>query len=159
MSTTIEQRLARLEAIEAIRAQVARYAIAADRRNDPVLMADLFAEEASWEANGFGRHDGRDRIVAALAAIGRDEIVWTTHFNVAPLIEIDGDGRGARCRWYLWELARMVDAGSYVDRWIAGTYDARVVPVGDSWQFSAVMLDLRLVTDIAAPAFPQAATA
>jgi hypothetical protein len=153
VTLALEDRIARLEAIEAIRAQVARYAIAADRQNDPVLMAELFSEDATWEANGFGRHEGRDRIVAALAAVGREQMVWTTHYNVAPLVELDADGRGARCRWYLWELARMAEGGGHAERWIAGTYDARAILVGDAWLFSGVVLDLRVMTDIATPTF------
>ncbi|HZU62241.1 MAG TPA: nuclear transport factor 2 family protein [Novosphingobium sp.] len=158
----MEQRLARLEAVEAICAVVARYAIAADLHNDPALFGALFAQRAVWEARGFGRHEGRAAILAALAEVGRQTMLWTTHFNVAPLVEPAADLASARCRWYLWELARMADgadgADGAADHWIAGTYDARLIVEGGAWRIAELQLDLRLMTPVAAPAFaPQVA--
>lgn len=152
MSLTAEERLARVEAREAIRDQVARYALGADRRNDPEIMGPLFAPDASWEAAGFGLLRGRAAIAEGLADIGRRQMLWTTHFMVSPLVELDEDAAGARCRWYLWELAKMDDGdGQPRDRWIAGFYDSRLAPFGDAWLFTSVVLDLRLMADTGAP--------
>ncbi len=155
---SIEDRLTRIEAIEAIRTLVARYAIGADRQNDPDLMGELFAEDATWQAKGFGLYEGRTHILAALAEIGRTQMVWTTHYNVAPFIELDADLAGARCRWYLWELASMAEHGVHTYRWVAGTYDARLARIGDEWRFTNVVLDLRLMADASAPGFSQRIT-
>ncbi|MFW7269653.1 nuclear transport factor 2 family protein [Gluconacetobacter sp. Hr-1-5] len=150
---SIDARLARIEAIEAIRAQVARYAIAADRGNDPMLFEKLYAETATWEARGFGRYEGRSEILPAMVEIGRTRMLWTTHYNVAPLIEVDDDLSQARCRWYLWELARMAQPDGVRDQWIAGTYDTRLARHGEEWLFVEVNLDLRLITGTSQPSF------
>ena len=78
---------------------MARYALAADRKNDPEMFAPLFAEDAVWEADGFSRYEGRDAIVKGLAEVAETQILWSVHFMVSPLIESDSDLRGARCRW------------------------------------------------------------
>ena len=66
---SVADRLARLEDIEEIRRLTIRYADGADRRNDPKMMRDLFAEDAVWEANGFGVFKGRTQILEGLREI------------------------------------------------------------------------------------------
>ena len=146
---TLTQRIARLEAIAEIQQLVGRYAHAADRHNDAALMAPLFSKKAVWEAKGFGRHEGRDVIAAELARIGREEIVWSTHYMATPIIEVDDALREARCRWHLWELAQMQDAAAAhapaAAHWIGGEYDCKVILERGRWCFERVVLDLRLV--------------
>lgn len=139
------ERLDRIESIEAIRAMVARYAIGADRRNDPEIMGPLFADDAVWEAEGFARHVGREAIAKGLAAIAADRILWTIHYMVSPLIELGADGAGARCRWHLWELATMrCEDDAVSDNWLGGWYDARLTKAVEGWFFTSVVLDVRL---------------
>ncbi|NTV12215.1 MAG: nuclear transport factor 2 family protein [Zoogloea sp.] len=149
MSTdTLAARLTRLEDIEAIRALVATYALGADRNNDPEIFGPLFAADAVWECEGFGRYEGADRIARELARIGRESIRWSLHYMVSPLVEPDPDGRGARCRWYLWELARVADgaAADAVAHWIGGCYDTRLAKGAEGWRFTHVNLHLKLIS-------------
>ena len=142
---SVAQRIERIESSAAIRAIIAQSAIGADRRNDPAIMGPLFAEDAVWEAEGFARHVGREAIAEGLAAIAAARILWTIHYMVSPLIEIDADGQGARCRWHLWELATMRGDGDAVsDNWLGGCYDARLARTAGGWLFTSVVLDVRL---------------
>jgi hypothetical protein len=140
-----------MEAIEDIRALVARYALAADRKNDPAMFAPLFTEDAVWEAEGFSRYEGRAAIVRGLAEVAQSQILWSVHFMVSPLIELDSDLRQARCRWYIWELATIADRADAKDHWLAGWYDSRVRREAAGWQFFKVELDFRLMSPVSPP--------
>lgn len=145
-SHSLEHRIAALEAIEAIRRVVGTYAHGADRRNDPAIMSGLFHDDGVWEAEGFGRREGRDEIVAHLAAIAAREITWSLHYMVSPVVELDEDLRQASCHWYLWELAQVASPGQAPrPHWMAGWYRSRLRRQGDAWRFSHVRLELQLV--------------
>ena len=66
---SLEQRLQRLEDIEAIKQLIARYAKAADHNGDPAMMAPCFTEDAVWNCEGIGRWEGRDAIVQGLREV------------------------------------------------------------------------------------------
>lgn len=146
-AAALAARLTRLEDIEAIRNLVATYALGADRNNDPTIFGPLFAAEAVWECAGFGRYEGAQNIARELARIGREDIRWSLHYMVSPLIEPAADGLHARCRWYLWELARVAaDSGAPAAHWIGGTYDTQLEKGPDGWRFTHVRLDLKLLS-------------
>ena len=145
-----EHRLARLEARAEIGDLVARYALGADRKNDPAILGPLFAADAVWSAEGFSDLVGRDVIAAGLAGLAADRVLWSIHYMVSPLIELAADLRSGRCHWYLWELCTMAPAGgdpaqdSPTDTWFGGWYDSDVVLAPEGWRFSRVKLDVRL---------------
>ncbi|HEY9273788.1 nuclear transport factor 2 family protein [Achromobacter sp.] len=150
----LSERVARLEDREAIFALIAAYARAADQRNSPALMQDLFHADAVWEANGFGRITGRSAILTHLAAIGQEQIVWSLHYMVAPELAISPDRGAAACSWYLWELAQIApsgerrgkdDAGAGIAHWIGGLYRGRLARRRNRWRFTQVELDVRLL--------------
>ena len=144
---TIEERLERLESVEAIRALVATYALGADRKNDPQIMRSLFCDDARWEADGIARLEGGEAIATGLEELARKLVLWSIHFMVSPLVQLDVSGSRATCHWYLWELCTMAgDDGVARDTWLGGWYDseARLDPAG--WRFSRVKLDLRLIS-------------
>jgi hypothetical protein len=148
----IEMRLARLEEIEAIKGVIARYTDGADKRNDPAIMGPLFHDDAVWEAEGFGRHQGATVIAAALAEIARTQITWSIHFMVLPTITIAPGVDRARCQWYLWELAKMLDeSGVPRDTWFAAKYDSTLVKGAQGWQFDWLLLKPLLNSPVGAP--------
>lgn len=150
---TIEQRLAALEARAAITDLVARYALGADRRNDPALMGPLFAADARWSSEGFADLEGREAIAAGLAQIAADKVLWSIHFMVAPVISLSADGRSGVCQWYLWELCTMQTDDGPQDQWLGGWYDATVADTEEGWRFQTVLLDIRTQGEIAPPLF------
>lgn len=144
-SSSTEERLARLEARAEISDLVARYAQGADRKNDPAMMGPLFADQATWSAEGFGTLVGRDAIAAGLAAVAAERVLWSIHYMVSPLVELAEDGLAARCHWYLWELCTMAGEGSAAtDSWFGGWYDSELAKTDRGWRFTRVTLDVRL---------------
>ncbi len=144
MSATIEQQVAWLVAREQIRDVIAAYARAGDANNDPDQMAMLLTPDAVWEAEGFGRFEGRDAICRELAQIGRDRILWSLHFPVSPMIELSADGRAAEAFWWLWELLTMsadeVADETPVHKWLGATYRADFQCIDDRWQIAHLSL-------------------
>lgn len=147
----IDERLRRIEARQSIEDMLARYAMGGDRKNDPAILGPLFADNAVWEAEGFGRFEGRDTIATTLAAFAGTHVFWSIHYMVSPLIEIDDEILTARCRWYLWELASMLNDGQPRDSWVCGWYDSKLRFDGAKWVFTHVKLDLRLRAEAVPP--------
>ncbi|MGE4410008.1 MAG: nuclear transport factor 2 family protein [Sphingobium sp.] len=150
---TLEQRLTAIEARAAITDLVARYALGADRLNDPAILGPLFATDATWSAEGFGALEGRETIAAGLAAIAREKVLWSIHFMVAPVITLSDDGRTGTCQWYLWELCTMQTDDGPKDQWLGGWYDGTVSLTEEGWRLQTVFLDIRVQGDIAPPLF------
>jgi len=99
----INDRLKRLEDIEALRALIVDYACACDRGNDPEMLAPLFAEDGTWECQGFGKYVGREQVAKGLHGIAGEKIWWSLHYMISPRIELGADGDTATAFWYLWE--------------------------------------------------------
>lgn len=151
------RRLERLEAAEALRNLVALYARAADRGNDPALMRRIFTPEAIWEARGFGAFHGAEAIVAALARIAAEQVLWSLHLMGPPYIELAEDGASARVGWRLWELSQLAGDGVPArDHFLGGGYQAEAIRAADGqWRFSKVELDLTLIAPVGEPWRPQ----
>lgn len=141
---SVEERLFRIEARNAISDLVARYAHGADRKNDPAMMQPLFHDDATWSAEGFATLHGAQAIGEGLARIAAEEVLWSIHYMIAPYIEFAEDGRSASCRWYLWELSTFADGPHQEDRWLGGWYDSIVKLGVNGWKFASVKLDLRM---------------
>lgn len=147
--TSLIKRIEQLEDTEAIRRLVARYALGADRQNDPEIMRPMFSEDAVWEASGFGHYVGAQNIASGLADIARKTIRWSLHYMVSPLIEFDGQPGHASCHWYLWELARVAE-GDEMPRahWIGGWYESALVKRNGTWKFQHVVLHPKLISPL-----------
>jgi hypothetical protein len=151
MRSDIEERLRRIEARQFIEDMITRYAMGGDRKNDPAIFGPLLAEDAVWEAEGFGRFEGRDTITSALSSFAQTHVFWSIHYMTTPLIEFDAELRTARCRWYLWELATMLHEDSPRDSWVGGWYDSNLRDDDGTWHFTYINLDLRLLAEAVPP--------
>jgi hypothetical protein len=153
MST--EQRLQRLEDIEAIKQLIARYATAADHNGDPEMMAPLFTADAVWNCEGIGRFETRDGIAQGLRQVSTEGISWALHYMTQPIIEIAADGKSANGEYYLWELAKVMpeDGGPAQDTWIGGWYESKFRKEGDSWLFAHIELILKLLSGTDKPSW------
>ena len=147
MSGDLGEQVRWLVAREEIRTAIGRYAKAGDDHNDPAVMRALFCEDAVWEAEGFGRFEGRDEIVRELARIGREQIVWSLHFPVSPLIDLADDLRSAHGYWWLWELLTLRDGESEAHKWMGATYDCDFVKAPDGWKIRHLILQIRKMVD------------
>ena len=152
---SVEQRLQRLEDIEAIKQLIARYATAADHNADPAMMAPCFTEDAVWNCEGIGRWEGRDTIVSGLREVSTTQLSWALHYMTQPIIEVADDGQSAAGEYYLWELAKAVqeDGGPDQDTWIGGWYESKFRKEGGDWKFCHIELILKLLSPANAPSW------
>jgi hypothetical protein len=138
MSKTVEQRLAALEDIEAIRKLKARYCAACDDDHNPETLGPLFAEDASWEASNMGRAEGRAAIQEMLGAVGRSgRIRNSAHHAINPIIEVDGDRATGHWRLIMLYTANRPD-GSLQYLRIIGWYRERYVRTRGEWLFQSL---------------------
>lgn len=149
---SLESRTARLTACEAIRACVYTYAMAGDRGNEPGLMRGLFTRDATYEAAGIARFQGRDAIVEGLAAVARELVVWSFHAPSGPLIRLADDLASAKLFWWVWVPANLRDEqGTLTPHWAAGHYNADIVVDEGAWRFRRVLFETRLRTPFVGP--------
>lgn len=138
----LEQRIARLEAIEAIKQLKAHYAEVCDDGYDPDGMYPLFTEDAVWEAPGvFGRFDGRDAICEFFRGVSAP-ISWALHYTDAPRIVVEDDLKGASADWYIFMPATIDNAPV----WLMATYSDRYRNEGGTWKFEHVAVTIQRLT-------------
>lgn len=148
--SSLEYKVETLVALEAIRRVIALYAKAGDDNNNPDALAVLLDENARWVCEGFGDFTGRETITQALAEIGRERIVWSLHYPVAPIIDLADDLRSAHAFWWLWELTTMRDeAGTEQNNWLGATYECDFVRAADAWKITHLVLDIRKIVPYA----------
>ena len=141
-------RLARLEAIEEIRALKARYADVCDTGYDPVRMRPFFTEDAVWDGGPrFGRYEGVDAVCEFFAGIS-SRITWALHYMVAPVIEVADDCLTATGSWYLLEPCTFATDGGPRAMLITGRYADRYRCEPDGWKFSEVRLDCQTLSPL-----------
>jgi hypothetical protein len=134
----LEERIGRLEDIEAIKNLKHLYAHYCDKGYDADAMASLFVEDASWESNAFGVYHGAKEIHGFISEIG-NEILWALHYMVNPVIDLADDGQTATGTWILLEPATMTADGDGRDAVvITAKYEDEFVKVGDEWRFKRV---------------------
>jgi hypothetical protein len=144
----LEQRFARLEAIEAIRELKARYADVCDTGYDPVRMRPFFTEDAVWDGGPrFGRYEGIDAVCAFFSGIS-SEITWALHYMIAPIIEVADDGQTATGSWYLLEPVTIATGDGPRAMLITGRYADRYRLEPDGWKFSEVKLDCQTISPL-----------
>lgn len=140
----LERKVEWLTAMENIRTVIARYALAGDHNNDPEQLALLLTADAVWACEGFGRFQGRDNICRELATVGRERIVWSLHYPVAPIIDVHESLQRAHAFWWLWELTTMRnESGEEQPNWLGATYNADFVREADGWKVSNLVLDIK----------------
>src|SRR4051794_6523908 len=105
---SVEERLARIEDVEAIKKLKSTYAKYCDNMYDPDGIISLFVEDGIWEAEPFGIFHGRDEIHAFMSEVSKS-IVWALHFMIDPDIDLADDRQSAIGTWYMLGLATMSD--------------------------------------------------
>ena len=151
---SLEQRVRRLEDIEAIRALKAFYAHCADakytedhRRKPPDEIDALtrrqvavFTEDAVWDGGPqFGVRRGRDAIYEHLRATGWS---FALHYFVSPKIEVDGDT--ARGSWMLWQPCTLTEGNRAM--LMSATTDDEYVRTPEGWRMRHMQFTLRFLT-------------
>ena len=138
---SVEERLARLEAVDEIMRLKARYCAYCDDGYDPDGIANLFTEDGIWDGQSFGRHVGREAIRSFFQRAS-SEITFAAHLVMNPVIDITGPGQ-ATGKWRLIMPAtvRLDDATSEA-RWLVNSYDERYVTVDGVWKFQTMKIHI-----------------
>lgn len=100
ISKTIEQRIQRLEDIEALRQLKHRYCAYCDAGYDAAPLTALFTDDAIWDGGPMGYFVGRAAIHEFFAGCSK-LIPFAIHHVTNPIIEVEGDR--ATGEWLLWE--------------------------------------------------------
>lgn len=144
-------RVQRLEDLEAIRQVMGNYVLAADSRHGYSVNVEstmrLFAMDGIWDGGDrYGRHEGVNAVRDHLLQ-GRAGIDWSLHHLSNPSIEIAADSQSARGRWYLIEMARMLnaDTGKTEMSWLGGIYDAEFVREASTWKFKCLKFNCQTI--------------
>ncbi len=137
VTTSIEERLARLEAIEEIKALKGRYCAYCDDNYDAEGVASLFVPDGVWDGGEeFGRYVGRVEFKKFLDRI-RGDIRFAAHLVLNPIIEIQ-DANHATGKWRLLMPATVMSDGVKESRWLLCEYDEEYVRQGGRWMFKNV---------------------
>jgi hypothetical protein len=138
MTAAVEDRLARLESIEAIRHLKARYCQTADEPAGAREFADLFLEDGVLdEGEDFMILRGRKQIFRAHEASWR-HMRMNQHLAISPTIEVDGDQ--ATGRWKLLQLITIQSPDDNKPRafWSCGWYQEQYQNTAQGWLFRHV---------------------
>jgi hypothetical protein len=147
----IEERIARLEDVEAISNLKATYAYWCDHGYAPDRLAALFTEDAVWESNIFGPFEGRAAIRGYFADLAEGEIRWAHHCMIAPVIAIAEGGEAATGSWYLLDLATFANAtepptaSSVV---ATANYEDTFAKQDGEWRFSRIRATFHQISDL-----------
>ena len=95
----LENRITRLEDLEAIKQLKARYCEICDDDHNPERIASIFTEDGIWEGRGIGDARGHEEIKELFQNFQR-MISYSQHMVLNPIIEIDGTS--ATGIWYFF---------------------------------------------------------
>ena len=142
----MDTKIQRLLDIEDIKQLKARYCRAVDDASYYHEFAELFAPDGRFIEPPDLEFIGREAIARWMEEDYKPEVVWSRHFAVAPLIEIDGDSATGRWQGLLMSIVNK-DDGSEGMLWAAGTYDETYRRIDGEWLFDTVIADGLWMTD------------
>ncbi|MGH3639599.1 MAG: nuclear transport factor 2 family protein [Mycobacterium sp.] len=138
---TLDERIRRLEDIEALKQLKSRYAGYCDDDYDADRLGPLFTQDAIWDGGVLGRYQGRGAIRAFFAGASKS-MPFAIHHVTNPVVEVDGDR--ATGQWHLWQPC--VHAAGAQALWIAGRYHDEYRREGGEWRFAKVTIRLNMIS-------------
>ncbi|MFC5697230.1 nuclear transport factor 2 family protein [Pseudomonas sp. GCM10022186] len=130
----LEQRIARLEAVEAIRLLKHRYLNACDLKQVEAIR-DCFAQgEIAIDYGPVGSFRDRDSFVALYQSLACNERVIDLHHGANPEIELLAEDE-AEARWALYYFN--LDAETGATRQLGGVYQDRYRRIDGQWKIVA----------------------
>lgn len=125
----LEQRLIRLEDIEAIKQLKALYCEICDDGHDPDRIVTIFTDDGIWEGAGIGRAEGRTEIHALFERF-RKAMSYSHHMTMNPRIEVNG--HRATGTWYFF--GPFTFRRNNQARWQATRYREEYVKIDGEWK-------------------------
>ena len=146
MTDSLEARISRLEALEAIRNLKARYCQHCDQDYNADALASLFTEDAIWDAGAVrGIHKGRDAIREFFSKVPA-VIPYAAHLVTNPLIDVDDGCDSARGNWRMLMPFSLNAPAGVVAAFQVAEYDEEYLRMNGGWFFSRLKVRLhRLV--------------
>lgn len=136
----LEERLARVEDIEAIRNLKSLYVGYCDPY-DPEGFASVFAPDGVWQGADYGEFQGHEALREFIDKDVRDHYVWTFHYLLRPLIELADDRQTARGEFYahIYEVIHDEDSPHGQKSIVAfARYHDDFVKVDGQWRIARV---------------------
>lgn len=137
--------LQRLLDVEAIKALKARYCWYCDDPEQYHRFPELFTDDAIFIEEPIDHLEGKAAIQEWNATYA-DEVVWSRHYAVTPLIEVADDGLSANGRWQALLLSIQNVDGAEQMLWASGTYVEEYRKVGGEWLFRRIHASGRWMT-------------
>ena len=131
----LEQRIARLEDIEAIRQLKAEYCEICDDSHNPDRITTIFTEDGIWEGRGIATAKGHAEIRQLFERF-QAMMDFTQHMTLNPRIKVDGDH--ASGTWYFFGPFRFraTDDTSANAKWQAARYHEDYRRVDGVWKIA-----------------------
>ena len=139
---TLEQRITRLEDIEAIKQLKVRYSHICDDDHNPDKINDLFVENGIWESPDFGRAQGHDEIKSLFKKFN-EMFSFSQHNMMNPIIDVN-DNKASGI-WYImgpWTLTENDEK-----KWMALRYDDDYIKVNGVWKYQHLRVNLRMTAN------------
>lgn len=145
--TTVEQRLARLEAIEAIKALKYRYLAACDGKQPQQVRACFADGEVELRYGRIGDFECADDMVAVFERLGCVDHIVEMHHAQNPRITIHS-ATEASGEWGLYYF--MIDTRQRIATQLGGSYDDEYRCIDGDWKISKSVYNLTstLITDV-----------
>jgi hypothetical protein len=146
---SVEERLARMEAIHEIQEIKFRYTEGTDFGYDLDKIASCFTEDGRWVSEGFADCHGREEIKEFFAGL-KQVVSMALHYTTNPRITLGDDGLSATGRFHLWcacTMSRSDDSGESDAVTMIGTYDDKFEKVDGKWLIKELNADVRHVSE------------
>ena len=140
--TELEQRLTRMEDIEAIKQLKAEYCDICDDDHNPDRITTIFAEDGIWEGAGFGKAQGHAAIRELFKKF-QTLISFSQHQVLNPVIKIDGDR--ATGIWYFFGPFTFYQNNQA--KWLAARYQDDYVKLNGEWKIQHLRARGRMSAD------------
>jgi ketosteroid isomerase-like protein len=125
----LEQRITRIEDLEAIKQLKARYCEICDDDHNPDRITSVFAEDAIWEGRGIAKAKGHAEIRALFESFQK-MMSFTQHMTMNPIIDVDGDR--AQGTWYFFGTFTFYEGNQA--KWQSARYHEDYVKLDGAWK-------------------------
>jgi hypothetical protein len=141
-TTDLEQRITRLEDIEAIKQLKALYCDICDDLHNPDRITAIFAEDGIWESDDFGRAQGHEAIKKLFMGF-HNQFTFSQHNIMNPVITVDG--QRATGNWYIVGPWNSSENDKKI--WMTGKYNDDYVKIDGQWKYQHLRVEVRLAED------------
>ncbi len=128
-TSELEERMTRLEDLEAIKQLKARYCEICDDDHNPDQITTIFADDAIWEGRGIGRAQGHPEIRKLFEGF-RKAISFSQHMVMNPIIEVAGEQ--AQAKWYFFGMFTYYEGNQA--KWMSARYHEDYRKVDGEWK-------------------------